>query len=96
MHGSNSFEKPLKMKKIHNLFLYFFHNANFFHLASKCHKTILLKIDRRVSSLNSSTEIILKCRKKRGVTLRPERRGESIEHIIYTQKKKMEMWMSYI
>lgn len=50
--------------------------------ASKCHNTILLKIDRRVSLSNSSTEIILKCRKKRGVIFRPEYCGESMEHMI--------------
>lgn len=51
--------------------------------ASKCHKTILLKIWRSVASLNSSTEIILKCLKNRDATLCPVNRGDSMEHIIY-------------
>lgn len=44
---------------------------------------ILLKIDRRDSFSNSSIEMMLKCRKKRDVTLRPAYRGDSIEHMIY-------------
>lgn len=61
---------------------------NSIYRASKCQRTILLKINRSVSLSNSSTEMILKCLRKRGVTLFPEYRGDSIEHTIYNRDKQ--------
>lgn len=90
MHGSNSLENPLKKSREENPtvlktdYQLFISDKIKFYRASRCQRIILLKMKRKVSLSNSSIEMILKCLRKRGVTLLLEKRGDSIAHIICT------------
>lgn len=90
MHGSNSFENPLKENREETPFVLkidiqlFISDKIKFYRASRCHKMILLKMKRKVSLSNSSIEMTLKCLRNRGVTLLLEKCGDSIAHIICT------------
>lgn len=81
MHGSNSLENPLTRDRTKFLLRFRFVGKHKNYRASRCHKTILLKIASSVALLNSSMLTVLKWRANLGVTVFPVDGGPIAETI---------------